>query len=61
MNLSLHEDGGAIGLACLCKEISKNGLNVILSGSGADEIISDYGVYFEKIYEHSQFEVFFRK
>ena len=41
--ISLHQDGGAIGLACLCEEISQNGLNVILSGSGADELISDYG------------------
>jgi len=53
--ISLHEDGGAIGLACLCEVISNNGLNVILSGSGADEIISDYGFNGKKIYEHSQF------
>ena len=36
----LHEDGGALGLAVLCKEMSREGLNVIISGGGADEIIS---------------------
>ena len=53
--ISLHQDGGAIGLLCLCKEMSKKRFNVILSGSGADEIISDYGFNGEKIYEHSEF------
>ena len=51
----LHEDGGALGLAILCKEMSSKGFNVIISGGGADEIISDYGFNGEKIYSHSEF------
>ena len=51
----LHEDGGALGLAVLCKEMSRKGLNVIISGGGADEIISDYGFNGKKIYSHSEF------
>ena len=51
----LHEDGGALGLAVLCKKISSEGLNVIISGGGADEIISDYGFNGKKIYSHSEF------
>ena len=53
--IMLHEDGGAIGLAILCKEMSSKGFNVIISGGGADEIISDYGFDGEKIYSHSEF------
>ncbi len=53
--INLHEDGGALGLAILCKEISSRGFNVIISGGGADEIISDYGFNGEKIYSHSEF------
>ena len=51
----LHEDGGALGLAILCKEMSRKGFNVIISGGGADEIISDYGFNGEKFYSHSEF------
>ena len=53
--IMLHEDGGAIGLAILCKFMSSKGFNVIISGGGADEIISDYGFNGIKIYSHSQF------
>tara|TARA_B100000242_G_scaffold294162_1_gene275195 strand:+ start:1618 stop:3057 length:1440 start_codon:yes stop_codon:yes gene_type:complete len=53
--IMLHEDGGALGLAILCKEMSSKGFNVIISGGGADEIISDYGFNGEKIYSHSEF------
>ena len=53
--IMLHEDGGALGLAILCKEMSLKGFNVIISGGGADEIISDYGFNGEKIYSHSEF------
>ncbi len=54
-SIMLHEDGGALGLAVLCKKISSEGLNVIISGGGADEIISDYGFNGKKIYSHSEF------
>ena len=53
--IMLHEDGGALGLAILCKEMSSKGFNVIISGGGADEIISDYGFNGKKIYSHSEF------
>ena len=53
--IMLHEDGGALGLAILCEEMSRKGFNVILSGGGADEIISDYGFNGDKIYSHSEF------
>ncbi|MCR8538764.1 MAG: hypothetical protein JJ848_000205 [Prochlorococcus marinus CUG1439] len=53
--IMLHEDSGALGLATLCKEMSSKGFNVIISGGGADEIISDYGFNGKKIYSHSEF------
>lgn len=53
--LAVHEDAGAIGLALLCKEMLRRGFNTMISGSGADEIISDYGHGGTKIFEHSQF------
>lgn len=53
--IALHEDAGAIGLAVLCREMVQRGFNTLLSGSGADEIISDYGHGGKKIFEHSQF------
>ncbi len=53
--IMLHEDGGALGLAILCKQMSSKGFNVIISGGGADEIISDYGFNGKKIYSHSEF------
>lgn len=53
--ISLHEDGGAVGLFEICKRMSSLGYNSLLSGSGADEIYSDYGFRGKKIYFHSQF------
>ncbi|MDC3047519.1 hypothetical protein OA165_04425 [Prochlorococcus sp. AH-736-A21] len=53
--IMLHEDAGALGLAILCKEMSSKGFNVIISGGGADEVISDYGFNGKKIYSHSEF------
>ena len=38
----LHEDGGAKGLAAVCKFASKKNARVTISGIGADEIICDY-------------------
>ena len=51
----LHEDGGAIGLAKICEFMKSYGFNCLLSGSGADEIISDYGFNGIKLYSHSEF------
>lgn len=55
----LHEDCGAIGLAKLCQVMSNKGFNTILSGSGADEIISDYGFGGKKLFSHSEFGGYF--
>ena len=38
----MSEDPGAIGLSFICDVASKLGSRVILSGQGADEILSDY-------------------
>lgn len=37
------DDNGSIGLSAICKHAVKNNYKIYLSGSGADEIISDYG------------------
>jgi asparagine synthetase B (glutamine-hydrolysing) len=53
--IALHEDAGAVGLAVLCKAMRELGFNTLLSGSGADEIVSDYGHGGRKLFEHSEF------
>ena len=52
---AIHEDSGSIGLLKICKKMKSEGFNSMLSGTGADEIISDYGHGGEKYYEHSEF------
>jgi asparagine synthase (glutamine-hydrolysing) len=37
------EDWGAIGLSYVCQSARRDGYKILLSGQGADEIISDYG------------------
>jgi asparagine synthetase B (glutamine-hydrolysing) len=44
-----------VGLAVLCKAMRELGFNTLLSGSGADEIVSDYGHGGRKLFEHSEF------
>jgi asparagine synthetase B (glutamine-hydrolysing) len=51
----LCEDDGAIAGFKIAEVARKNGIVVSLSGSGSDEIISDYGYGGEKIYYHSEF------
>lgn len=53
--LKLSEDGGARALNYICREMSGRGYRIVLSGSGADEILSDYGFRGQRIYPHSQF------
>lgn len=48
-------DGGAIGAYFLAREARQHNLLVNLSGSGADEIISDYGHAGTRFYYHSEF------
>lgn len=52
---ALHDDHGAVGANFIAAEARRHRSLVNLSGSGADEILSDYGFQGEKIYYHSQF------
>lgn len=51
----LCDDGGARALNIICRHMRPFGYKVVLSGSGADEIMSDYGFMGKKIYYHSEF------
>jgi len=51
----LIDDGGSNGLSIVCQQASKEGIKIYLSGSGADEIFSDYGFAGNKIFHHSNF------
>lgn len=51
----LHVDGGAVGGSLLAIKARRHKSFVILSGSGSDEILSDYGFNGIKIYHHSEF------
>ena len=51
----LHQDAGAIALFKICEFMGKLGFNSLLSGSGADEIYSDYGFAGKKFASHSEF------
>jgi len=41
--ITLHEDGGAIGMYGIALEAKRRGIKFCISGAGADELISDYG------------------
>ena len=51
----LHQDSGAIALYKICEYMKKLGFNSLMSGSGADEIYSDYGFRGKKMASHSEF------
>ena len=51
----MENDGGARAMAFICSKMSDMDYRVVLSGSGADEILSDYGFGGRKIYYHSEF------
>ena len=53
--IELHEDGGSNNFATICKQACKNDCKICLSGTGADEIISDYGYDGKRFYAHSNF------
>ena len=50
---SLYEDNGAVGLGLICEIARPNNQLIYLTGSGADEIFSDYGWKGIKHYRHS--------
>ncbi|MBF9031609.1 hypothetical protein HKCCE3408_14500 [Rhodobacterales bacterium HKCCE3408] len=52
---SIHKDNAALILAAVCDMAKQAGAQVYLSGSGADEIYSDYGFQGKKIFAHSNF------
>ena len=47
------DDNGSVGLSKICRLAERDGYKIYLSGSGADEIISDYGYNGIKHYGHS--------
>ncbi|WP_299483531.1 asparagine synthase-related protein [uncultured Roseibium sp.] len=52
---SVHTDKAALMLAGVCTKAKAAGALVYLSGSGADEIVSDYGFGGKKFFAHSNF------
>lgn len=52
---SFYEDNASIGIAKICKLAKEKGKRVYLSGSGADEIMSDYSVNGSGVYRHNCF------
>ena len=55
LRLPMHQDGGARAMNYIARNMHDKGYRIVLSGSGADEIMSDYGFRGNKIYYHSQF------
>ncbi|CAD7943236.1 unnamed protein product [Amoebophrya sp. A120] len=53
--VAVSGDFASSGLSWICRACKKRGIQIYLSGSGADEYISDYGNVGEKIYPHSNF------
>jgi asparagine synthetase B (glutamine-hydrolysing) len=51
----LIDDAGANNFATICRVARSLDCKICLSGTGADEIISDYGFNGNKIYPHSNF------
>jgi asparagine synthetase B (glutamine-hydrolysing) len=54
-NTFLSSEGGAVHFATVCRMARKKGCKICLSGTGADEIVSDYGFGGKAIYQHSNF------
>jgi asparagine synthetase B (glutamine-hydrolysing) len=55
LRISLQRDDGAVGVNFLAGQAQGAGFRVNISGAGADEILSDYGINGQKIYHHSEF------
>ena len=55
-DIGLLDDMASIGLSVLSREAKSNGIKIMLSGSGADEIFCDYAKEGKKIMFHSCFK-----
>lgn len=55
LNINIQNDKASYGLAYICSLARKDNRKIYISGQGADEIISDYGMNGNKIYSHSSF------
>lgn len=53
--LSLTDDGGSRFMSLICEKAQKDGYKIIMSGTGPDEIFSDYGFNGNKYTNHSNF------
>ena len=54
-HVQLHQDGGANAFSLVCQNAIKENRKIYISGSGADEIISDYGWNGKGMTKHSNF------
>jgi asparagine synthetase B (glutamine-hydrolysing) len=52
---AIHTDPSSVAICFIAEKARKSGHFVGLSGSGSDEIMSDYGMDGHKIYHHSEF------
>ncbi len=55
LNLNIKEDRGGRAFSYICNKAKEQNHKIFLSGSGADEIFSDYGFSGNKFYKHSNF------
>lgn len=55
LGTNIRSDKACYGLAHICTLAKQDGRKIYMSGQGADEIISDYGMNGSKIYNHSTF------
>jgi asparagine synthetase B (glutamine-hydrolysing) len=55
LGTNIRSDKACYGLAHICTLAQRDGRKIYISGQGADEIISDYGMNGNKIYGHSTF------
>lgn len=60
-NKLLIQDDGSINFATICRKAKLDDCKICLSGTGSDEIISDYGFNGEKKFQHSNFGGLFPK
>jgi asparagine synthetase B (glutamine-hydrolysing) len=55
LGINIRSDKACYGLAHICTLAQRDSRKIYISGQGADEIISDYGMNGNKIYGHSTF------